>query len=421
MISIKERLNTKNFEIICKELYRNNYKKEEQLKRYEELYNAYVEKFKDNNVDFFSSPGRIEVSGNHTDHNNGKVVCASINVDTLACASKINSQNIIMSQSGFSDIFCDITNLEISKDEYSKSIGLVRGVVAYYVKKGYKVGGFQATLTSNLYKGAGISSSACFSLLIAQILNYYFNDNKISFEEMAKAGQFAEYYYFGKPCGLMDQMAVAAGGIIYIDFKDLSNLKYERVDWPFDDLDIVLVNTGGSHSGLTDSYAAIRKEMNQVADYFNQDVLRKVNEKDFYKSMDSLQKVVSGRAIQRAEHYFNENKRVDNILKSIKTNKEKQFCKLINESGLSSQTLLQNTRTEDDKDQRIDLALSLSKSKNVKVEAVRVHGGGFAGTILAMIKRENVKQYIDFMSKIFGEKNLFVVNIRNKGPVKLDI
>lgn len=420
-MDIKERLNTKQFDEIAKELYKSNYNKEEQLLRYKDLYENFVERFKENKADFFSSPGRIEVSGNHTDHNNGKVVCASINVDTLACVSKNNTNNIIMSQSGYEDIFCDISNLEISKKEYSKSIGLVRGVVSYFVKKGYKVGGFQATLTSSLYKGAGISSSACFSLLIAEILNYYFNDNKISFEEMARAGQYAEYYYFGKPCGLMDQMAVAAGGIVYIDFKDLQNLKYEKVDWPFENLDIVLVNTGGSHSNLTDAYSAIREEMNKVADYFNKDVLRKVDEYDFYSSIDSLQKVVSGRAIQRAEHYFNENKRVDSILKSIKEKNEKEFISLINESGISSQTLLQNTRTENDKDQRIDLAIALSKSKNVKVEAVRVHGGGFAGTILAIIKKENVKEYIEFMSKIFGEKNLFVVNIRNKGPLKLDI
>lgn len=421
MLEINNRLNNKNFEIICKELYKNNFKKDKQSLRYKNLFNSHVKRFNNNNVDFFSSPGRIEVSGNHTDHNNGKVICASINVDTLACASKIDNKNIIMSQEGFNEILCDVTELKISKNEFSKSIGLVRGVVVYFVNKGYKVGGFQATLDSNLYKGAGISSSACFSLLVAEILNYYYNNNEITFEEMAKAGQYAEYNYFGKPCGLMDQMAVAAGGIIYIDFEDLSKLKYERVDWPFDDLDIVLVNTGGSHSGLTESYSSIKDEMNKVASYFGKKVLREVDEDEFYNSINSLQKKVSGRAIQRAEHFFNENKRVEKILEAIKSNNKGKFISFINDSGVSSQVLLQNTHTENDTNQRIDLAISLSKSNKVKVESVRVHGGGFAGTILAIIKRENVNEYIDYMSKIFGEQNLFIVNIRNKGPIKLDI
>ena len=387
-----------------------------QLDRYREIYDMHSAKYGEGGA-FFSSPGRIEVCGNHTDHNNGKVLCASISVDTIACVTPCEGK-IVVESVGFNPVEVKLDDLASRKDEYGNAVALVRGVCSYFKEHGLNIGGFCATTTSDVFRGAGVSSSACFEVLICEILNDMFNDGKIDKVTKARASQFAENVYFGKPCGLLDQSAISLGGVSYIDFKSIKNLKIQSIDWNFADMDIVLTNTGGDHSDLTDQYAAIREEMEGVANLFGEKKLRKVNEKDFYDKLDDIQKNASGRAILRAMHYFDENKRVDSCAKAVKNVNEKKFCATINESGLSSYLMLQNCYPLADTEQRIPLAINLSK-KIDGVKAVRVHGGGFAGTIIAYVDKSKSKNYVEKMQSVFGENNVFVIGVRNVGTCKV--
>ncbi|MBE5762716.1 MAG: galactokinase [Clostridiales bacterium] len=416
-ITAKDLLENKKFLASTKLLYGDN-KEEYQAKRYENLYNIHKKTYGDN-CTFFSSSGRIEVCGNHTDHNNGKVLCASISVDTIACVTPLEGK-IIIASIGYPVVEVDISDLNVHKEEFGKSEGLVRGVLAYYKQNGYKIGGFAATTTSDVFKGAGVSSSASFELLVAEILNVMFNDGKIDVITKAKAAHMGESDYFGKPCGLLDQSAISIGGVSYIDFKSTKDPKVEKIDWPFNDLAIVITNTGGDHCNLTGEYAAIREEMEAVAKFFHKKVLRKVKEEEFYENISKLREVVSDRAIERAIHYFNENRRVDIAKKALQKGQEKKFIDMINQSGISSLTMLQNCFPNGAVAQPIPLGIALSKQiKGVK--AVRVHGGGFAGTIIAYVEKSEVKNYVKEMSKVFGDENVFHIEVRNIGACKVEL
>ena len=416
-ISAKTLLNNKAFLDSCKLLY-GNADFDYQSKRYANLYDIHSKNYKENGV-FFSSPGRIEVCGNHTDHNNGKVLCASISVDTLACVTPQEGK-ITIASLGYPVVDVDINDLAIHKEEFGKSEGLVRGVLAYYKKQGYKIGGFAASTTSDVFKGAGVSSSASFELLVAEILNVMYNDGKINAIEKAKAAHMGESDYFGKPCGLLDQSAISIGGVSFIDFKSTQNPKVEQIMWPFNNLGIVITNTGGDHCNLTGEYAAIREEMEAVAKFFGAKKLRKVKEEEFYKSIPELRKVVSDRAIERAIHFFNENKRVDVAKKAINKGNEKKFVDMINQSGVSSQTMLQNCFPNGATAQPIPLATALSKQID-GVKACRVHGGGFAGTIIAYVDNAKIDNYIKAMVDVYGKENVFHVEVRNCGTCKVKI
>ncbi|MDE6758306.1 MAG: galactokinase [Clostridia bacterium] len=387
-----------------------------QVGRYREIYDKHSAKYGEGGA-FYSSPGRIEVCGNHTDHNNGKVLCASISVDTIACVTPCEDK-IVVESIGFSPVEVKLNDLEARKEEYGNAVALVRGVCSYFKKRGLNIGGFCATTTSDVFRGAGVSSSACFEVLICEILNVMFNDGKIDKVTKARASQFAENVYFGKPCGLLDQSAISLGGVSFIDFKSIKNLKIQTIDWNFDGMDIVLTNTGGDHSDLTEQYAAIREEMEGVANVFGKKKLREVNEKAFYENIENIQENVSGRAILRAMHYFDENKRVDACAKAVKNANEKKFCAAINESGASSYLMLQNCYPLGDIVQRIPLAINLSK-KIDGVKAVRVHGGGFAGTIIAYVDKNKRDNYVEKMRSVFGKDNVFVIGVRNEGTCKV--
>ncbi len=416
-ITSKDLLENKKFLASTKLLYGDN-KEEYQAKRYENLYNIHRKTYGDD-CTFFSSSGRIEVCGNHTDHNNGKVLCASISVDTIACVTPLEGK-IIIASIGYPVVEVDISDLNVHKEEFGKSEGLVRGVLAYYKQNGYKIGGFAATTTSDVFKGAGVSSSASFELLVAEILNVMFNDGKIDVITKAKAAHMGESDYFGKPCGLLDQSAISIGGVSYIDFKSTKEPKVEKIDWPFNDLAIVITNTGGDHCNLTGEYAAIREEMEAVAKFFHKKVLRKVKEEEFYENISKLREVVSDRAIERAIHYFNENRRVDIAKKTLQKGQEKKFIDMINQSGISSLTMLQNCFPNGAVAQPIPLGIALSKQiKGVK--AVRVHGGGFAGTIIAYVEKSEVQNYVKEMSKVFGDENVFHIEVRNIGACKVEL
>lgn len=404
----------------CSALYAKNNGLEYQIKRYQDLYKIHSE-FSGENVLLFSSPGRIEVCGNHTDHNNGKVLCASISVDTIAMVTPVIEDVITIASVGYPPLVVDINDLEPKTAEYGKSEGLVRGVCAYFKQNGYKIGGFYATTSSDVFKGAGVSSSACFEVLVCEILNILYNNGKMDALTKAHASHLAESEFFGKPCGLMDQSAIALGGVSYIDFKDTKAPEVESIPWKFENVDIVLVNCGGDHCGLTDQYASIRTEMEAVASIFGQKVLRFVNKDKFLSTIPIIQSDVSGRAILRAMHYFNENERVEKCADAIKNVDIDKYYDMINASGDSSYKLLQNVYPEGDRDMRIPIALALSNNICGDKGAIRVHGGGFAGTMIAYVPSDLTSELVTKLKSVFGTDNVFQISIRNSGTRMIEI
>lgn len=362
---------------------------------------------------WFSSPGRIEIVGNHTDHNNGEVLCASVSLDTLACVNK-NKRTITLKSEGYPIIIIDSQDISIHEEEKSTSAALIRGVCAYFIKNGFKVGGFSASCTSNVFKGAGISSSASFELLIAEILNVLYNDGKVSDIDKAKAAHLAEYEYFGKPCGLLDQCAISFGGVCYIDFYDGEPHPVRLNKVP--EMQVVLVNAGGDHSSLTPQYAAIREEMELVASQFGKKVLRDVPEEDFLSNFPALRRKLPGRALLRSLHYYNENKRVNLAKQAIEDGDLESFLEQVNNSGISSMSLLQNCYPEGDRNQYIPTAVEYLKSLK-GVHAARVHGGGFAGTALAFADKD--VDLTPALDQAFDRENYYLVSIRNIGAAQI--
>lgn len=373
-------------------------------------------------VDFYvSSPGRIEVAGNHTDHNNGKVLCASISVDTLGAISKTDDNTIIIESLGYPPVVVDLNDIEYKEFEEGTSNALVKGVCKYLINNGYKIGGFTATTTSNVFKGAGVSSSASFEVLVAECLNILYNDKKMNAIFKAQAAQFAENKYFGKPCGLMDQSAIAIGGVSYIDFKDTTKPVVVNRKWQWvKDISIVLINTGGDHCDLTDHYAAIRSEMEAIAEFYGQKTLRFVDEVKFKNDIPELLKKFSGRSIMRALHFYSENKRVVEADSAIENGDLEMFLINIARSGNSSYKLLQNCYAPQDTDQLIPVGLAIAED-TIGLRACRVHGGGFAGTILCFVDNEYVQDFMDRMTSVFGNENVFNIGIRNVGTTEVQL
>lgn len=374
----------------------------------------------DGEIMIFSSPGRIEVCGNHTDHNNGKVLAAAVSVDLAAAVTPLGERKIVVKSLGFPVVEVDIDDLEPKKEEEGTSFALVRGVLRGLKDRGYAIGGFYATTVSDVFKGAGMSSSASFEVFVAEVENALYNGGVISAVEKAIISQYAENVYFGKPSGLMDQSAIALGGVSYIDFLDPSAPEVEKLDWQFDDTTVFVVNCGGDHCELTPQYAAIRAEMEEVASIFGQEKLRFVDEGEFFSSVSALKDKVSGRAILRAMHYFEENDRVESLREAIRDGDEDIAYAIITASGESSYKKLQNCYAEGDRSEPIPLALALCENYD-GVRAFRVHGGGFAGTILVFADNSAKEEFRDYMSGIFGEKNIYMLKIRNSGAIRLDL
>jgi len=369
-------------------------------------------------ADYFSSSGRIELLGNHTDHNNGLVLVSAVSLDILAGVRKTNDNYIKIISEGYPLMTININNLNLSPNEKGKSSAIVKGVVQGFLNRGYKVGGFICYATSNIFKGAGISSSAAYELLIAGILNSYYNNDELDKVELAKIAQFSEVEFFGKPCGLLDQMGISLGGINMIDFESIVTPKIAHVELDLDDYDVILVNTGDDHTSLTQFYSEIKDEMASIAKHFGKTVLREVNVEEFYGSLKELKKKYGGRAVLRAIHYFDENERVNVAYNAIKNNDIKTFLKCVNESGESSYRLLQNCYYANDINQGITLGVVLSQ-RIIKDGAVRVHGGGFAGTILAFVNKNESENYINKMSEVFGKENCNRVGLRKLGVTRL--
>lgn len=406
-------LNSDKFKNEVKNLYcSSNY--ELYADRYAELHTLHSTHYSEPDM-FISSPGRIELLGNHTDHNNGKVLCASITVDTIGAITKRDDNKVEITSLGYPAFIVDLNDLNYNKDEEGTSDSLVKGIARYFLEKNAKVGGFTATTTSYVFKGAGVSSSAAFELLIAECFDVYYNNSSLSPMFKAQSSQYAENKYFGKPCGLMDQSAIALGGVSYIDFKDTANPIVQSHSWNWDNaISVVLINTGGDHCDLTEHYSSIRKDMEDVASYFGAKSLRYVDELAFKNSLMDLKNIFSGRAIMRALHFFNENKRVVETDYAITGNNLNAFLYNINKSGDSSYKLLQNCYPAGDITQNIPLALAIA-NELPGLKAARVHGGGFAGTILCFVENDSVDEFISKMSVYYGRENVFNIGIRNSG------
>ena len=378
----------------------------------------------DRDISVFSVPGRSEIIGNHTDHNHGKVMAGAINRDILAVVAKNDDGLIRFCSEGYSKDQIKISDVS-SPDKFRRftSRALVAGMANAFINAGHNVGGYDAYSCTEVLKGSGLSSSAAFEVMIGNIINHLYNDGKVDNREIAKYAQYSENVYFGKPCGLMDQMACAVGGFVYIDFEDNANPVVESVDFSLSSAgySLCIVNTGGSHAGLNEDYASVPGEMKAVAAYFGKPYLRGITEEDILKAAPYLRRRTGDRAILRAIHFVRENERVERAKDALKAKDLEAFYDTILESGRSSYQYLQNVyTTHNAMEQGISLALCIADGAlKGKGGAIRVHGGGFAGTIQAFVKNEELDGFVHRMDEVFGDGSAAVLNIRPLGAVKL--
>ena len=408
------------------QLLKDIYVDESVLAYQQERYIKALESFKDiygeKEAEIYSAPGRSEVGGNHTDHQFGKVLATSINLDAIAIVAKRDDDVIDLKSEGYERIIVSLSSFDPAKAEKGTSQALIQGVASKLKEEGYKIGGFEAYVTSDVLNGAGMSSSAAFEVLIGNILSGLHNDMKIDPVFLAQAGQYAENVYFGKPCGLMDQMASSIGGLINIDFEDPQSPKIKKVEVDFEEYghSLCIVDTKGSHADLTDEYAAIPEEMKRVAAYFGKEILKQVDKNEFYTNIPEIRKVAGDRAVLRAMHWFEETDRVIDQVNALEEENFEEFKKLIKSSGDSSFKYLQNVYSVKNlsrQEMAVGLALSdvILKGKGVS----RVHGGGFAGTIQAFVPNDIVDIYKKNMEDIFGEDACHVLKIRKYGGMKV--
>lgn len=360
--------------------------------------------FKEEPTDVFSSPGRIELIGNHTDHNHGLVMVSSVDLSITAVSKKTDDEIVFYHTKGFPDMKVNLNDLDKKDEEVSTSIGMIRGVLFKMKSLGYKVGGVKVITSTTIFKGAGVSSSAAFELLICQIMNHYYNNDSIDAYTLAKIAQFSECEYFGKPCGLLDQSGIALGGVNYIDFNNPETPIIKHLVLSLKYYDIVLVNTKDSHAKLTPLYAKIKDDMFSIAHMFNKEYLRDVDENMFYAKQGEIKAKLGEDVYLRGKHYFEENRRVLEAFEAISKGDEKTFVNKLNESGESSFYQLKNCYVKD-VNENLPSAILESKSL-IKDGCVRVHGGGFAGTILAFVRKNEVTSYVNKMKERFGPRNV---------------
>jgi len=398
---------------------------DDNLKRYEAVLKGFLKEFGEKDVKLFSSPGRTEISGNHTDHNNGKVLGGSINLDCVAVAAKNDSDFVNIISESFSQKFrVNIRDIDPGTDKIG-TIELLKGILAGFEQRGASIGGFDAYITSNVISSAGVSSSAAFETLICQIINTLFNEGKLSKTDYAYIGKYAENNYWDKASGLLDQMCCAYGGLISIDFANPDSPKVEEMDFDFAGAkhDLIIVQTGRGHADLSADYSSIPAEMKKVAEFFGKSTLSEVNEDEFYNNLSKIRDFAGDRAVLRSIHFFDENKRVDNEIKALKSNDFDSFLKNITDSGNSSWKYLQNVYTNAaPNEQGITVALALSERflKEKNVGATRVHGGGFAGVIMAMVPENYSDEYVSYMDKFLGKGSSYKMKIRPYGSICLD-
>ncbi len=418
---LRDKIKNGEIDEILKKLYGEE-KVPSEKSRYIDAVDEFLKLYGDGEIEIYSAPGRSEIGGNHTDHQRGKVLAAAIDLDALAVVKKTDDNIITIKSKGYDEFSVDLGNLEVIDGELGTSPALVRGIAAGFKNAGLKIGGFSAYTTNDVLSGSGLSSSAAFEILIGTVLSGLYNESAIDPVFIAKVGQMAENKYFGKPCGLLDQMACSVGGICNIDFADQDEPKIKKLDVDFNRYGhaLCIVDTKGSHAGLTDEYAAVPSEMRAVAGYFKKSVLSEVSKEEFYENIVNIRKVSGDRAVLRAMHWYSENKRVDEEVKALESGEFDRFKSLIKASGDSSFKYLQNVfTTKNIKEQGVSFGLAMSDEILGSSGVSRVHGGGFAGTIQAFVPTDMVDEYRCKMENVFGEGACFVLKIRPVGGVKI--
>lgn len=394
--------------------------------RYEMVAEGFVKEFGDKDFEFFSAPGRTEIGGNHTDHNHGKILAGSVHLDCVAAAAANGTNTVtLISETYHQHLVIDLDNLAPT-DKTTGTEPLLKGIFAGLRERGHKVEGFDAYVTSNVIGGAGVSSSASFEMLVCVIVDYLFNESSIGVVGYAKAGQFAENKYWLKGSGLLDQLACAVGGMITIDFADIANPKIREIKCNFDEMghDLVIVNTGKGHADLSAEYSAVPNEMKKVAEYFGKEVLQQVDEEAVIENVKAIRKYAGDRAVLRAIHFFEENKRVDAEVEALEAKDFEAFLCKVTESGDSSWKWLQNCYCNDTpEEQSITVALTLTKLYLDKIGhgVCRVHGGGFAGVIAVFIPKEYTEGFTGYIDKALGEGSAYVMHIRPQGAIRVEL
>ena len=370
----------------------------------------------------FSAPGRTEIGGNHTDHQHGRVLAASVNLDTLAAVSE-NGTNLIRVQSeGYRLCTVDLGDLSVHENEKNSTLALIRGVAAKFASMGAKLAGFDAYVVSDVLRGSGLSSSAAFEVLMGVILNSLYFGGRASAVEIAQIGQYAENVYFGKPCGLMDQMASSVGNLVAIDFADPAAPVVERVDFDFSKTghSLCILDSGADHANLTDEYAAIPGELKKLCGYFGKNVLREIPKDEFYAAIPALRKAAGDRAVLRAIHFYDDNDRVPQQVAALRAGDFSRFLELMKESGRSSWMYLQNVIPAGYKEhQDVALALALCDKLLCGRGAYRVHGGGFAGTVQAFVPNDLLAEFREKTEQVLGKGACHVLSIRPVGGTQL--
>ena len=391
--------------------------------RYQELLKGYEKAFGDSgDVLLFSSPGRTDISGNHTDHNHGKVLAGSINLDCVGVAAKNSSSHVhIVSETYNQDFTIDLNHLEPSEKK-AGTVDLVKGLLKGFEESGYSVGGFNAYITSNVISAAGVSSSASFEMLLCSMLNTFFNEGRMDTVAYAHIGKYSENNYWDKASGLLDQMACAVGGLITIDFVEPSAPAVEKIDFDFGSQNhsLIIVQTGKGHADLSADYSSVPIEMKKVAQFFGKEVLSQVTEEEVIGNLSEVRRFAGDRSVLRALHFFEENKRVEAEVSALKENRFGDFLANITASGNSSWKWLQNCFTNSNyQEQGITVTLALTELFIAEKQkgACRVHGGGFAGVIMAMLPNELVDEYIGYIEGCTGKGSAFRMGIRPYGAI----
>jgi len=406
---------------------------EEQRKRYADLIALFSNRFGDMDVQIFSSPGRSEIGGNHTDHNHGKVLAASIQLDCIAVVSPSVDGIIHICNSTYNEDYTIVINNVASSVGNKGAIGsiaLISGIVEGFRKAGLKVGGFYGCFASDVIPASGVSSSAAFEMLVCQIINELYNGAAVPVEKLASIGQYAENVWWGKASGLLDQMACGFGGLVSVDFINPDAPLAEQIPFDFDALGyrLILVNTGGNHAELSGEYSSIPNEMMQVARHFNQDTLRGVSVEDIAKDLPVIRSNCGDRAVMRAFHFIEENTRVEAEVAALKANDFSTFLRLINESGNSSWKWLQNIYVSSDcvQNQSVSVSLALteifiSRHGLSGKAACRIHGGGFAGVIQIFLPNEYVEAYKQWMLNALqaADNPVFIMSVRPYGVIRV--
>ena len=370
----------------------------------------------------FSAPGRTEISGNHTDHQHGCVLAAAVDLETVADVRLNGTNRIVVESEGYPAICIELSDMQIHDSEKNTTAALVRGVASAFIQRGECLEGFDVSARSAVLPGSGLSSSAAFEVLIGTIINELFCDCRYSAIEIAQIAQYAENVYFGKPCGLMDQMASSVGGMVYIDFADPTRPKVEKIEFGFSEAGYALciIDTGADHADLTDEYGAIPEELAKVCAWFGKKVLREIPEAEFYKALPDLRGHVSDRAILRAMHVYQENDRVQRQAEALRRGDFDAFLKLVTRSGHSSWMYLQNINPAGAVQQQpVALALAMCDKLLQGQGAYRVHGGGFAGTVQAFVPNDMLLSFRERIEQVLGEGSCHVLSFRREGGVRL--